>query len=107
MGQFGTQAGPTLFQVSTDDTGEGVNPLAERSVDIDVSAMVLENELELSVSCSRHRYAEHSIKDFLRIMHEEIIAVSDHCLDKEISELTPSDLTCSDISLDELDGLFS
>lgn len=107
MGQFGTQAGPAHFRVSTDETGEGINPLAVRSVDIDVSAMVLENELELSISCSRHRYAEDSIKEFLRIMHGEIMAVSDHCLNKEMTELTPSDLTCPDIGLDELDGLFS
>lgn len=106
MGQFGTDAGSTLFRVSTDETGEGVNPDAVRSVDIDISAMVLENELELSVSCSRHRYAEDSIKEFLRMMHEEIIAVGDHCKAIKAAELTPSDLTSSDISLDELEGLF-
>lgn len=107
MGQFGTETGSGLFQVSTDATGEGVDPDAARSVDIDIGAMVLEKELELSVSASRQRYAEGSLKEFLGLMQGEILALSDHCGNKKTAELTPADLTSSDISLDELEDLFS
>ncbi|MBS4099365.1 MAG: amino acid adenylation domain-containing protein [Sulfuricella sp.] len=107
LGQFGNSSETGAFAVTTDATGEGVNPETPRSVDIDISAMVLEKELELSVSCSRHRYGEDSLKAFLRLMEEEILAVSAHCRNQKTTELTPADLTSSDISLDELEGLFS
>jgi len=107
MGQFETSSGSDLFTVSTDDTGDAINPDGQRSVELNISAMVLESKLDLSISFSEYRYGDTSIKQLLQLMTSEILILSFHCQDQTTTELTPSDLTSSDISLDELEDIFT
>jgi amino acid adenylation domain-containing protein len=45
--------------------------------------------------------------EFLANYEEALKMICDHCLSKETGELTPSDLTYSGLSMEDLDGIFS
>lgn len=107
LGQFGEGPQADLFSITTDLTGTPVSPKAERTFELDISAMILNAEFELSVSYNFRHFEDEGIDEFLSLIREEMRNIIRHCQEKETQELTPGDLTYSDLSLEELEGILS
>ena len=84
----------------------GVNPLASRPCDLDVSAWVLGAEGVVEFQFTPSRLSASDVARLRQAFDEELAAVLDHCTGMRAPELTPADLTYSALSLDELDELF-
>lgn len=101
------EAGPgDLFKVELDAyQAPAVSPLAERPHLLEVSGIVADDVLTVSLSYSRRACGADAAQSLADAMRAELLAIIDHCCDGRQSEPTPSDLTYSDLTLDELEGI--
>ncbi|MDO9103415.1 MAG: amino acid adenylation domain-containing protein [Methylovulum sp.] len=105
LGRFDSTDDAGLYRILTKDTGAAVAPQALRPGALEFSAMVLSGELRVE-----WRYdaalETGSIQTLADLYMTQLLAVIDFCLHRAV-EPTPSDLTYSALSLDELDDIFS
>lgn len=96
----------TEFTVELDsDHGSAVNPDAKRQHIVDVSGIVVDEVLNISLSYSRQACPEESAQSLADLFHAEILHLIQHCCDGRKTEMTPADFTYSDLTLDELEGI--
>lgn len=95
------------FEVSTDRTGQAVNPMIPRPVALDISAIVLNGQLEGSFAFSPYQIDSAVIEVLADSYHANLAEVIGHCCAQRETEVTPSDLTYSDLTLDEFDRILS
>jgi len=105
LGQFDQDIPHSLFSLAEESTGENISPLTELTHDLSISGIIFANQFKISVSFSPYRYQPQSIEKFLESYREEIGLIISHCQQKDDQELTPSDLSYTDLSLDELDDI--
>jgi non-ribosomal peptide synthase protein (TIGR01720 family) len=61
--------------------------------------------LTVSLTCSRRAFGAEQAQSLATAMRVELIEIIEHCCDGRQTEPTPSDLTYSDLTLDELEGI--
>jgi non-ribosomal peptide synthase protein (TIGR01720 family) len=99
-------ADSSAFRVSPIGGSAGVNPLALRPCELDVSALVIGDDAIVEFQFNPARLPVSDAARLRQAFSEELNAVLDHCIGLSAPELTPADLTYSALSLDELDELF-
>jgi non-ribosomal peptide synthase protein (TIGR01720 family) len=80
--------------------GEQISPESERLCPLDITGVVLNRKLQIDINYSKHLF--NPINVFLDIFKTELLNVINHCTEKETSELTPSDLGMSELTLENL-----
>lgn len=73
---------------------------------IDISAMIVNRNLNISFTYSNAMFHEETIQNFINSYAETLRLILDNCENKNIKEFTPSDFDAVDISQDDLDSLF-
>jgi non-ribosomal peptide synthase protein (TIGR01720 family) len=101
------EAGPgDLFRVEPDaHQAPAVSPLAARPHLLDISGIIVDDMLTVSLTCSRRAFGAEQAQSLATAMRVELIEIIEHCCDGRQTEPTPSDLTYSDLTLDELEGI--
>lgn len=107
LGQIDGALDAGLFQFEQALLGEAVSPDALCPVDLDVSGMIVDDRLELTVAYNKIHFAEKALLSFLNEFQRQVRLVISHCQDQKHTELTPTDLSYSKISIDELEDIFS
>ncbi|MCP5107672.1 MAG: AMP-binding protein, partial [bacterium] len=109
LGQFGmgnNSRDHTVFRVSGMKSGHSVSPGMEKIAAIDINGIISgEGELVLSFSYIDSEYKRCNIEALVDGCKTNLVKIIEHCTKKEEKELTPSDLTYSDFSIDELKEL--
>lgn len=67
--------------------------------------MITDGRLTLTISYSSKQYARETIKRLAETIQSCLRTIITHCVQKEQSELTPSDILLKGMSIDELDQL--
>ncbi|WP_449546067.1 FkbM family methyltransferase [Kordia jejudonensis] len=83
------------------------HPQRTRAYDMEVTSVVINGQLSVRISYSSNKFEEATIQAFLEKIQQNLEAIIAFCLSCEETEITPSDLTFTDISLEELDALES
>lgn len=73
---------------------------------IDIAAMIVNKNLNISFTYSNARFHEDTIQNFINSYAETLRLILDNCENKDFKEFTPSDFDAVDISQDDLDALF-
>ncbi|GLC32289.1 amino acid adenylation domain-containing protein [Clostridium omnivorum] len=73
---------------------------------IDVAAIKVNGELEISATYSNARYKKITMQSFIDGYIATLTFILDKCFNKSIKEFTPSDFDSIDISQEDLDALF-
>ncbi|MBW8687222.1 non-ribosomal peptide synthetase [Chitinophaga rhizophila] len=102
LGQFESD-----YQLSPLSDGLKVNPLATRDYDWDVTGIIINDALEISMSYSADQYLETTMKTLLQQFESDLLSVISYCLDKAHTALSPSDLTYRGLPMETLDVLQS
>lgn len=96
-----------FFKLSSLDTGNDVGDQNHLTAELDLNAMVVANQLHLSIHYSKNCFQEETIQTFLSTYFEKIQEINQICLSKGEKEYTPSDFQAEeDISIDDLESLF-
>ena len=105
LGQFDRDLNTELFLRSDFPTGRLFGPNCERMHLLDLYAITVEGELVIHANYNKHEYKEKTINNLLNRFADHIKQVTDHCLQKDDSELTLSDFADQDLTKDELDEI--
>jgi surfactin family lipopeptide synthetase A len=104
LGTLGTSAHSTFRFVNEPLDGH-VNPDAETLAELEVSAMVIDGALQLTLAYDRQRFDAPSIDALLAQWQRELRIAIEHCRQRP-AELTPADLSYAGLSVDELEDIF-
>jgi non-ribosomal peptide synthase protein (TIGR01720 family) len=93
------------FGLSPLKMGDILSPELEELYTINIRGVVLENKFTLLISFNKFEYNTNTIEKFLYIFRQNLFDIIRHCLDKEESELTPSDVGDEDLSIEDLNEI--
>jgi non-ribosomal peptide synthase protein (TIGR01720 family) len=108
LGQFGQEKSrdEDIARAAGPGSGSPMHPDLETKFAIDINGMIGKNgELRLGFTYNKYEYRDSTIKKLADLYRSNLEEIIDHCTKKEEKELTPADLTYSDLSLDELEEL--
>ncbi|MBF0103066.1 MAG: amino acid adenylation domain-containing protein, partial [Desulfobacterales bacterium] len=105
LGQFDQQNNRGVFKTVKEFTQNTVHPNFIKEHDFEIEGMVLDGNLNFSISYSPNQYKKERVEHLLKLYIQEIKSVISHCSHKETPELTPSDLTYKQLSSETLDNL--
>ncbi|WLQ16684.1 amino acid adenylation domain-containing protein [Hahella aquimaris] len=106
LGQLDAPLANASLRFSDEPSGDCVPPEAPRPCALEISAMALGGHLRLQLCIDRVRPLLDA-DALLTRWSEQLADLAAHCLARPDTTVTPSDLTYSDISLDELEGIIS
>ncbi|WP_028595414.1 non-ribosomal peptide synthetase [Paenibacillus assamensis] len=102
LGQFDQDVQGRGLSVSSLSMGHSLSPEMERAYALDINGMVSGGQLTLSFNYHPEQFSELEINQLITMYKEQLLLVIEHCVSKEDSELTASDFTGKDMSLEEL-----
>ncbi|WP_298422706.1 non-ribosomal peptide synthetase [uncultured Kordia sp.] len=108
LGHFDADISNISELETTDITLEYMeHPQRTRVYDIEITSVVIKGQLSVRISYSSNKFEETTMNAFLQKIQQNLETIIEFCLGCEETEITPSDLTFTDISLEELDALES
>ncbi len=105
LGQFDNDVNTEVFKASNMPLGNSVSLRSEKTYSIDISGIITGGRLVLGFSYNKNEYAEETIKKITEIYSNNLREIIEHCIEKEATEITPSDTRAKNMSLEELDSL--
>jgi amino acid adenylation domain-containing protein/non-ribosomal peptide synthase protein (TIGR01720 family) len=105
LGQFDEDLEHRSFSIAKESVGYTHSPNEQREFEIEVSGLITNKQLTMSISFSRKQYKQETITELLEHFKRELIHLITYCSSREKNELTPSDLTYPEISIAALDRL--
>jgi len=105
LGQFDEDINQTTFNLAKEKTGDNEAPSSIRKYELDISGMIMEKQLEISISYNKRQYRMKTIKTLLDHLESHLVRIISFCSERD-RELTPSDFGYKNISLTQLDSLF-
>ena len=107
LGELDSGLGEHDLRLVPRSLGEDVSPQSEREFSLQLAGSVLGGVLQLGVTYSETVIDAAAVDALCRAWRAHLDRVIEHCVAREAPELTPSDLTYSDLSLDELEEILS
>ena len=105
LGQFDSDVEHLAFNIAPESSGSPMSPEEKREFDLDVSGIIAGQRLSMSIRYSDKQYKQETITNLLKHFEQELKRIIAFCSDREDKELTPSDLTYKDLSIDEIDAI--
>ncbi len=106
LGQFDEAAETGVFQISDESTGDSVSPMTERFHDIDIIAMIIHGQMELSLTFNIGQYKVQTMETLLDNYVVQLKEIIRHCISKSSGEIAPLELTYQGLSSDDLEKIF-
>ncbi|MEC2176879.1 condensation domain-containing protein, partial [Bacillus amyloliquefaciens] len=105
LGQFDQDLQQHRVQLSSYSCGSDSSGNQARPYVLNINGMITDGRLTLTISYSSKQYARETIKRLAETIQSCLRTIITHCVQKEQSELTPSDILLKGMSIDELDQL--
>ncbi len=106
LGQFEENNATDIFSVLGISAGDSVSLESERINLIDINGIISQGKLILSFSYSKKQLTKDGVLKLANYYKTHLINIIEHCTSTGITELTPSDITLDDISMEQLDEIY-
>ncbi len=108
LGQFDTPSGGAttpvpVFSFAEESHGPVFGPRFQRQADLELTGIVSEQRLQLSVTYHPGLHGAATVASFLEDYRRELLGLLDHCRCAAIAEKTPTDFTQCGLSLPDYD----
>lgn len=107
LGQFDQDFQNSGMKVSPYSTGSLMSEEQARTYVLDINCLITEGRLLLYINYSSKQYRRQTIEQFSELMRTSLQEIIEHCLSKDKSELTPSDISLKGLTIEELESLMS
>ncbi|WP_017496494.1 non-ribosomal peptide synthetase [Flavobacterium sp. WG21] len=104
LGQFDSDVEDLFFSVSSNNKGENVSPESDRLHDLAFNGLISDGQLSVSLEYNKYQFEYKEMQDLINSLKKSLIEIIDHCSGID-NELTPSDITQEDLSMDDLDEI--
>lgn len=94
-----------VFSIAKESTGVSQSLNAERKYDFDVSGMVTDKRLSMSISYNSGYYSSETVKSLLDQFKSNLNHIIAFCSSRQAREFTPSDFTYKKLSMEYVDEL--
>ncbi|MET1168358.1 condensation domain-containing protein, partial [Bacillus velezensis] len=105
MGQVNQDSGQDGIKFSHYSSGPSVSENNKRPFVLNINGIVTEGRLSLSINYSSKQYRRQTMEQLACLYKEGLNRVVEHCVRKEQTELTPSDISCKSLTIDQLDQI--
>lgn len=105
LGQFDSDTKGNSYLITDEAKGDQVSLTTKRHYDWDVSGIITDKVLHISLTYSNKQYNKKTITSFVKLYRESLIDVINYCCEYKKVELTPSDLTYNKLTIAQLDEL--
>ena len=105
LGQFDNDVDKGVFNISSISTGDDISKESNRLCDININGMIIGDELSLSFEYNKDEYDLATITELVEGYKKVLLNIIQHCVQKEETEMTPSDFDYKEISIEELEML--
>ncbi|MFZ6009422.1 MAG: amino acid adenylation domain-containing protein [Bacteroidota bacterium] len=102
LGQFDADIKRSGLAMASESVGDTVDGDRKRKHLLEINSATVEGKLQLSIVYSHQQFNESTIANLLEKIKVALTAILDWCASREKPELTPADLTFSDLTIDEL-----
>jgi len=107
LGQFDADVTQLAsFEISTMPTGDLQSMNMERPYDFEISGMITNKQLAMSIIFSKKQYKRETIETLTARYKAELKRIISYCSSRGEAEVSPSDFTYKGLSIDQLDQLF-
>ncbi len=114
LGQFDTDVKTELFTRSPYSMGNSLGPDGKNNLSpegesyfvLNINGFIEEGKLHITFSYNEQQYKEDTIQQLSRSYKQHLLAIIEHCVQKEDTELTPSDFSFKELELEEMDDIF-
>jgi iturin family lipopeptide synthetase B len=104
-GQFDMDVDKKSFRIAAESPGNSISMENQRDYELDVIGMIADKRLVMSVFYSKKQFKDETIKPLLDNYKNYLKRIIYFCSNQAERELTPSDCTYSEVSIDYLDKL--
>ncbi len=105
LGQFDGDVNTQLFTVSDIAAGKSISPNMEDLYKLDINGIVTKGRLTLNFMYHKGEYENSTITTLAEHFRKNLLDVIDHCVAIDVTEMTPSDFTLKDITIEGLEDL--
>ncbi|SFR11785.1 non-ribosomal peptide synthase/polyketide synthase [Paenibacillus sp. cl130] len=105
LGEFDQTLQHSGMHFSPYSSGASTHELTQMSCVMDVGGLVTDGMLELSIQYNIKALQQNAAEQLAEQFKQNVLEVVQHCASREQSELTPSDVLLSDLSLEELNRM--
>ncbi|MED3966048.1 non-ribosomal peptide synthetase, partial [Niallia taxi] len=105
LGQFDEKVNYEGLELSTLTKGNSISPESESLFDIDINGTISDHKLGFTFAFSNQKYSHITIERLATRYKEHLLSIIEHCQNQETPELSPSDYSSNDLTLDELEEL--
>lgn len=105
LGQFDRDVGNTSFTMARESVGNNARASMRSESDLAVNGMVVREQLTMSVTYSKNQFRPESIETLVQCFKSKLEHLIAFCLGVGETQLTPSDLTYDDMSMENLDTI--
>jgi amino acid adenylation domain-containing protein/non-ribosomal peptide synthase protein (TIGR01720 family) len=92
LGEFGAETGKRQWQLSGLSAGHSVSPGSERVNRLDALGYITDGRMQFEFAANGTEFAEGTVAFLAERFKRELTAILSHCLNKEETEITPSDV---------------
>ncbi|MDQ1354395.1 MAG: hypothetical protein QG657_4704, partial [Acidobacteriota bacterium] len=108
LGQFDTEVKQiSSFEIAKESAGNPQSSNNKQDYLLDVSGIVTNNRLTMTISYNKTHFKPDTITPLLRNFETELINIIAYCCAKEEKEPTPSDFTYQGLSIENIDRLIT
>lgn len=105
MGQVNQDSDKDGIKFSSYSSGPSVSENNKRPFVLNINGIVIEGRLSLTINYSRRQYRRETMEQLACFYKDTLNKVIEHCVMKEQVELTPSDISCKSLTMDQLDQI--
>ncbi|MCP1131784.1 amino acid adenylation domain-containing protein [Paenibacillus polysaccharolyticus] len=105
LGQFDDDVNQDEIGISAYSSGSPTSDRQARSFVLDINGMVLDGALSLDLSYSRKQYRKETMEFFAQGLEQSLRELIAHCVGKEHTELTPSDVQFKGLTITALEQI--
>ncbi|MDW7617945.1 amino acid adenylation domain-containing protein, partial [Peribacillus simplex] len=105
LGQFDEDIKNDVFELSELPSGNSISLDGERLFEIDINGIISNHKLGITFTYNSEKYHESTMIKVAEAYKIHLLKIIEHCKNREKVELTPSDYSDSDMTLEELEKL--
>jgi amino acid adenylation domain-containing protein/non-ribosomal peptide synthase protein (TIGR01720 family) len=105
LGQFDADVQQKSFEIAAEPVGNMQSPQAQREFELDVTGIVANKRLSMSITYNQKQFKADTIQKLMDHFESELGKLVSFCSVRQEQEVTPSDFTYKELSIDQVDAL--
>ncbi|MGD2085545.1 MAG: amino acid adenylation domain-containing protein [Candidatus Aminicenantes bacterium] len=105
LGQFDADVQQKSFKMASEPVGNLHSPRAQRDYELDVTGITANKRLIMSITYNQNQFKAETVQQLMDHFKSALLQLVTFCSAREEQEVTPSDFTYKELSIDQVEAL--